>query len=175
MLTVDRKTTHPFDSSLAVRADRKLRRFGSSLDDLLLIVVTSRTKPDFICRDEVPVPLDAHDSRIERALSSAEVTVNADGTFSAVCRMKDGLEANGKTRKAALAELREELRYLIGKPVKMRYSVRGRRFAADVRPCRTGGFWAIVPSIGGVSTYGDTMDQTRDMLIDLTKGCIGVE
>ena len=63
----------------------------------------------------------------------------------------------------------EDLRWLNLKPVEVKYTANGKPFVAEARPAREGGFWAVVPSLGGVSTCADTMDELKLMLVDMTE------
>ena len=154
------------DLDLARRADRKLRRFGSDLNRMLLFIVNFRGIPDIVANVEEPRPMAADDPRLDAALATAIVRRSEVGTF--IAETPD-MDAEGKTKAAALANLREELRYAISDPVKVKYCVYGKSFVAEARPGRDGGFWAVVPSLGGASTCGDTMDDLKYMLIDMTK------
>ncbi len=154
------------DLDLARRADRKLRRFGSDLNRMLSFIVNFRGIPDILANVEEPRPMAADDPRLDAALATATVRRSEAGTFIAAI---PDMDAEGKTKAAALANLREELRYVISDPVKVKYFAYGKSFVAEVRPGRDGGFWAVVPSLGGASTCGDTMDDLKYMLIDMTK------
>jgi len=157
------------DLNLAQKAERKLRRAGLSLNRVLSVIVTVRGVPDFISTVDAPLPMDANDSRISEAISAATVRRVKTGVYQATTPAVDYYYSEGKTRSAALADMREDLRYLISEPVKLRYTAYGKSYVADVRPAREGGYWAVVPSLGGASTQGDTMDELKYMLIDMTK------
>ena len=154
------------DLDLARRADRKLRRFGSDLNRMLSFIVNFRGVPDIVADVEPPQPMSADDPRLDAALAAATVRRSKSGGFIAEAH---DMDAEGKTKAAALANLREELRYVISDPVKVKYCAYGKPFVAEARPSREGGFWAVVPSLGGASTCGDTMDDLKYMLIDMTK------
>lgn len=115
---------------------------------------------------EDPKPMPVDDPRLDAALATATVRRSKAGAF--IAETPD-MDAEGKTKAAALANLREALRYLISDPVKVKYCAYGRPLVAEARPAREGGFWAVVPSLGGASTQGDTMDDLKYMLIDMTK------
>lgn len=157
------------DLGLAQRADRKLRRFGSDLNRVLSVIVTIRGVPDFVSCEEEPQPLDASDPRIEEAIGRATVKRGKDGDYHATTPAVDCYSADGKTRSKALSEMREDLRYLIANPVKVKFCAYSKRYTAEARPCREGGFWATVPELGGAATEGKTMDELKYMLIDLAK------
>lgn len=169
MRTMDTPST--LDLELAQRADRKLRRFGSDLNHVLSVIVTVRGVPDFLSNEDEPQPLDPLDSRIDAAIEQATVKRGKDGLYHAETPAADGYWSDGKTRTAALADLRENLRYLISDPVKVRFFAYGKQYTAEARPAREGGFWATVPALDGACTQGDTMDELKYMLIDLAKIC----
>ena len=162
-------TPNVLNIDLAQRADRKLRRFGSDLNRVLSVIVSVRGVPDFVADVEAPQPLDAADARIGDAIARATVKRVKPGLYHAETPAADDYRAEGKTRAAALADLRDNLRYLISDPVEVKYTAYGRRFTAEARPAKGGGFWAVVPALDGASTCGDTMDELKYMLIDMTK------
>ncbi len=162
-------TQNVLDIDLARRADRKLRRFGSDLNRVLAVIVSVRGVPDFVAPAETPKPLDAADWRIGDALARATVRRVKPGLYRAETPAADDYWAEGATRAAALADLRDNLRYLISDPVAVEYTAYGRKFTAEARPAKEGGFWAVVPALDGASTQGDTMDELKYMLIDMTK------
>ena len=157
------------DLGLAQRADRKLRRFGSDLNRVLSVIVTVRGLPDFVSNEEEPQPLDPSDPRIEAAVKCATVKRGKDGIYHAETPALDYYYSDGKTRAEALSEMREDLRFLISDPVKVKYVAYSKSYTADARPCREGGFWATVPALDGAATEGKTMDELKYMLIDMTK------
>jgi len=167
MRTMERSST--LDLGLAQLADRKLRRIGSDLNRVLSVIVTVRGVPDFICTVDAPVPMDASDERLSAAISAATVRRVKPGVYRATTPAADGYYSEGRSKSAALSDMREDLRYLISDPVKLRYTAYGKTYVADARPAREGGYWAVVPSLGGVSTQGETMDELKYMLIDMTK------
>ena len=79
-----KERTFTFDRDLVRRADRKMQRYGMSLDDALrqalVFIVTVRGRPDFVndpeVRAEVPGPLlldsFAEAEKIERGLIPAK-------------------------------------------------------------------------------------------------------
>ena len=162
-------TQSVLDLDLARRADRKLRRFGSDLNRVLAVIVSVRGVPGFVADVETPKPLDADDARLDDAMARATVRRVKPGLYHAETTVLDDYWAEGGTRAAALADLRDNLRYLISDPVAVEYTAYGRKFTAEARPAREGGFWAVVPALDGASTCGDTMDELKYMLIDMTK------
>ena len=150
-------------------------RSWSSVDDFMRDLVADCESdqvpvhdgiPDILANVEEPRPMAADDPRLDAALATATVRRLKAGAF--IAETPD-MDAEGKTKAAALANLREELRYVISDPVKVKYCAYGKSFVAEARPGRDGGFWAVVPSLGGASTCGDTMDDLKYMLIDMTK------
>ncbi|MCQ2395561.1 MAG: type II toxin-antitoxin system HicB family antitoxin [Kiritimatiellae bacterium] len=157
------------DLNLAQRADRKLRRFGYDLNRVLSVIVKVRGIPDFVSNEDEPQPMDPFDPRIEAAIKQATVKRGKDGLYHAETPAADGYWSDGKTRADALADLRDNLRYLISDPVKVKFFAYSKQYTAEARPTREGGFWATVPALDGASTQGDTMDELKYMLIDLAK------
>ena len=107
--------TFTIDRDLARRAERKLRRYGRTLDDALeyalTLVVTVRGLPDFA----VPVTLDfTVDGKAMKMRSGARLVPfveEAGGMFSA--RLDSiGLDAFAETQDALAAEVSEQLAML---------------------------------------------------------------
>lgn len=170
MRSMERPAT--LDLALAQKADRKLRRYGSDLNRVLSVIVAVRGVPDFVVSEEEPKPLDPHDPRIDAIVGKASVRRGKDGLYHAESPEVDCYYSDGKTRSEALAEMREDLRFLISDPVKVKFFAYGKPYVAEARPAREGGFWATVPALDGAATQGDTMDELKYMLIDMAKLCI---
>ena len=62
---------------LATRADRKLRRYGSNLDNILSIIIRTHGMPDFVANVPDPLPMDPADPRLDAAVSLAKVKRDA--------------------------------------------------------------------------------------------------
>jgi len=163
--------TFDMPQKTAAYVERRGPRYRAELNAIFVAIVTSSMKNEEAMAEE-PQPLSSDDPRIEAAVSAARVKRVKTGVYQAETPALDGYWSEGKTRSAALADLRDNLRYLISEPAKVRYSVGGRRYLAEARPCREGGFWATVPKLGGAATQGDTMDELREMLVDMTQGLV---
>ena len=132
-----------------------------------------RPTQDFVCisvtyRDVSP--FDALDYRVERAMSEATVRRLPDGTYRATTPAIDAFYDDAPTRKAALAELREDARWLLADPVRVEFTADGRTLVAEVLAERYGGYSATVPELPGCCTCGDTMEDIRVNLVEAATG-----
>lgn len=94
------------DRDLARRAERKLHRYGRTLDDALeyalTLVVTMRGIPPFAASPSLRFTVDGREMRMRRGFALSPVVEESDGVFSA------RLDAIGLD---AFAETRNELDY----------------------------------------------------------------
>ena len=96
----------------------------------------------------------------------AKVTRQSNGTFRASTPSLDPLYVEGATRRAALAELWEEARWLLADPVKIGFEAGGRTLTANVLAERRGGYSVSVPELPGCFTCGETMDEVRKNIVE---------
>ena len=115
-------------------------------------------------------PFDALDYRVEKAMDEATVRRLPDGTYRATTPAIDCFYDDGPTRKAALAELREDARWLLADPVRVEFTAGGRILVAEVLAERFGGYSATVPELPGCCTCGDTMEEVRANLVEAASG-----
>ena len=111
-------------------------------------------------------PFDVLDYRVARAMDEATVQRLPDGTYRASTPSLDLFYDDGPTRKAALAELREDARWLLADPVRVQFAANGRTLVAEVLAERHGGYSATVPELPGCCTCGDTMEEVRANLVE---------
>ena len=133
------------------------------------MIVTLRGIPEFMRETETPIPLEPDDPRIEQAVKAAVVKRGKDGLYHAESPSVECYCSEGKSRAEAIAEMREDLRWLISDPVSVEFRAYGRKFVAEARAAREGGFWATVLALKGTATQGETMDELKYMLIDMAK------
>lgn len=115
-------------------------------------------------------PYDVLDFRVAKAMSEASVRRLPDGKYRATTPSLDHFYDDGPTRKAALAELHEDARWLLADPVRITFTAKGRDLVAEVLAERFGGYSASVPELPGCCTCGDTMEEVRAYLVEAAEG-----
>ena len=107
--------TFTIDRDLARRAERKLRRYGRTLDDALeyalTLVVTVRGVPPLATPTPLVFTAGGRKMRLRRGAGIVPVVEESDGVFSA--RLDSiGLDAFAETRDGLAAEVAEQLAML---------------------------------------------------------------
>lgn len=113
MQTLERTVT--IRSDLAQRADRKMRRYGMSLDDAVewacMLIVTQRGLPDFATPINLDFQVDGRCMRKRRGVYLPIEAEDSDGMHTARAE-KIGLDAFAETRAELAAEVTEQLAML---------------------------------------------------------------
>jgi len=118
-------------------------------------------------------PYDALDLRIREAMDAAVVRRMKDGVYRASTPCLDPLYVDGSTRRAALAELWEECRWLLADPVRISFVAFGTEYVAEVLAERRGGYSVSVPELPGCLTCGETMDEVRKNVVEAAECWLG--
>ena len=103
--------TFTIDRDLARRVNRKLRRYGTDLNGLLSIVVSSRGLPFLPEPLSLEFVVDGKAKRPRRSARLAPIVQYADGLFS-TCLDAIGLDAFAETREELGAEVKRQLAML---------------------------------------------------------------
>ena len=113
MATLER--TFTLDRDLARRADRKMRRYGLSMDDaveyVFMLVVETHGRPDFAAPPALDFSVDGTPMRKRRGVALPMETGVEDGMHTARAD-KIGLDAFAATRDELAAEIRDQLAML---------------------------------------------------------------
>ncbi len=117
-----------------------------------------------------PTPFDTLDFRVASAIASATVRKLPDGTYRAETPSIPSFYSEGSSRREALAELREDARWLLADPIRFTFVAKGKEYVAEVLAERHGGYSATVPELPGCCTCGDTMDELRKYLVEAAEG-----
>lgn len=117
-----------------------------------------------------PTPFDTLDFRVASAIASASVRKLSDGSYRAETPAIPNFYSEGSSRRAALAELREDARWLLADPIRLSFVANGKEYVAEVLAERHGGYSATVPELPGCCTCGDTMDELRGYLVEAAEG-----
>lgn len=186
------KNLTSIDPEIVRKADSNLRKNGINLERLITLVARRPKWVTHIFKDidlgfegaddavrylrgncKSPTPLDPDAPRVNRFIKKAAITRNDNGSFRATVDIPifGSYYSDARTRTKALANLREELRYILASPVKVRFYAYSRPFTANAYPAHEGGYWATCKENGG-STEGSSMDELVYMLIDMTRALI---
>ena len=107
--------TFTIDRDLARRAERKLRRYGRTLDDAvvhaLMMIVNVRGLPDFTLPITLDFTVDGKEMKLRNSARLVPFVEECDGVFSARLD-KIGLDAFAETRAELAGEVREQLSLL---------------------------------------------------------------
>ena len=117
-----------------------------------------------------PTPFDTLDFRVSSAIASATVRKLPNGTYRAETPVIPSFYSEGASRREALAELREDARWLLADPIRLTFVAKGNEYVAEVLAERHGGYSATVPELPGCCTCGDTMDELRGYLVVAAEG-----
>ena len=113
MATLER--TFTLDRDLARRADRKLRRYGMSMDDavehVFMLIVETHGRPDFAAPLPLDFTVDGTPMRTRRGATLPVETGSSDGLHTARAD-KIGLDAFAATKDELAAEVRDQLAML---------------------------------------------------------------
>lgn len=113
MATLER--TFTLDRDLARRADRKLRRYGMSMDDavehVFMLIVETHGRPDFAAPLQLDFTVDGTPMRKRRGATLPVETGFSDGLHTARAD-KIGLDAFAATKDELAAEVRDQLAML---------------------------------------------------------------